>query len=267
MSLAPTEVDELLRFAVEISEQAAEISLRYFRVPLEVQNKLHGAGFDPVTRADREVETFLREKIAARYPDHGIVGEEHGTQAGDSALEWIIDPIDGTRAFISGATAWGSLLGVSHGEKPVAGVVHVPFTRETFFGSEAGAFTRRAGGEPARLQTRMVRELCDAVLYCTHPASFTERADLNRFEQLAAVTKLLRYGGDCYSYCLLALGHVDLVVEGSLQPYDIIPLIPIIEAAGGVVTDVHGEDARHGGVIVAAGNRELHAQALAMMRR
>lgn len=256
---------EVLEFAASIAEDAAQIALRYFRIPLEVQNKLGDGRFDPVTRADREVETFLRERIAARYPGHGIVGEEHGTDVGDGRFEWIIDPIDGTRAFISGATAWGTLIGISEDRLPIAGVAHIPFTGETYFGSVAGSFLRHRG-ETRAIQSRSAT-LGDAVLYCTHPEVFTDPADLANFQRVAREVKLLRYGGDCYSYCLLALGQVDLVIEGSLNPYDIIPLIPIIEAAGGVVTDIAGNSPLAGGVVVAAGSPELHRTALKMMRR
>ena len=260
-----TDVRQLLEFAVQITEAAAPIALRYFRAPLEVQNKRSGNGFDPVTQADREVETFFRREIGQRFPEHGILGEEHGETPGSSRFRWIIDPIDGTRAFISGATAWGTLLAVAHDDTPIVGVVHVPYLHETFYGSRDGAWMKH-GGQLRRLATRPTARLADAILYCTHPESFTDPADRAGFERVAKRSRMLRYGGDCYSYCLLALGQIDLVIEGSLQPYDIIPLMPIIEAAGGVVTDVRGGSAKHGGVIVAAGNAALHEQALALMR-
>ena len=260
-----TDVRELIEFAVQIAEAAAPIALRYFRAPLEVQNKLSGGGFDPVTRADREVETFFRQEIARRFPAHGIVGEEHGETPGSSPFRWIIDPIDGTRAFISGATAWGTLLGLAHNDTPIAGVVHVPYLHETFYGSRDGAWMKH-DGQLRRLATRPTARLADAILYCTHPDSFTHPVDRIGFERVAKRSRMLRYGGDCYSYCLLALGQIDLVIEGSLQPYDIIPLMPIIEAAGGIVTDARGGSAKHGGVIVAAANAALHTQALTLMR-
>lgn len=260
-----TDLRQLLDFAVQIAEAAAPIALRYFRAPLDVQNKRVGSGFDPVTQADREVETFFRREIEQRFPEHGIIGEEHGETPGSGRFRWIIDPIDGTRAFISGATAWGTLLGLVHDDTPVAGVVHVPYLHETFYGSRDGAWMKHSG-ELRRLETRATTRLADAILYCTHPDSFTHPADRLGFERVAKSCRMLRYGGDCYSYCMLALGQIDLVIEGSLQPYDIIPLMPIIEAAGGVITDALGGSAEHGGVIVAAGNAALHAQALALMR-
>ena len=259
------DVKTLLAFGISICEAAAEIALRYFRLPLPVRNKLEGGGFDPVTQADHEVEEFLRQEIAHRFPDHGVIGEEYGQTHGESPWQWIIDPIDGTRAFISGATAWGTLLGLMYNGSPIAGVVHVPYLHETFYGSSAGAWMKH-GEERRMMEVRPTNRLEDAVLYCTHPATFTTEEDREGFDRVARRSRMLRYGGDCYSYCMLALGQIDLIIEGSLQPYDIIPIIPIIEAAGGVVTDVSGASARHGGVIIAAATRELHNEALERMR-
>jgi myo-inositol-1(or 4)-monophosphatase len=259
------EISGMLAFAVELAEAAAPLALRYFRAPLDVQNKLAGGGFDPVTRADREVETFIRDAISQRFPSHGIIGEEHGQAAGTDVWEWIIDPIDGTRSFISGSPAWGTLIGILHDQRPVAGVVHVPFTHETFAGSAAGAWMER-DGERTALRTRPTRTLAEAIICCTHPATFTDNDDRRAFHRVADRCRLLRYGGDCYSYCLLALGQVDLIIEGSLQPYDIVPIMPIIAAAGGVASDARGETAQNGGVIVTAANPTLHAQALALMQ-
>lgn len=256
-----TDVGAALAFAEELLQEAGRIALGHFRQPLDVANKLADGRFDPVTIADREVESFLVERIRARFPDHGIVGEEHGALDGDSRYSWIIDPIDGTRAFISGVPAWGILLGLRDAGRCVGGLVHQPYLEETFSGSAAGGWWLRRG-ERRRLQTRATARLADAILYCTHPSIFPDAEQLAAFEHVAARCRLMRYGGDCYSYCLLALGHIDLVIEGGLQAYDIQPLIPIIEAAGGVVTGRHGEDASNGGFVVAAASRALHAEAL-----
>jgi len=264
-ALADDELRQLLAFAIAIAEDAAPIALRYFRAPLDVQNKLAGTGFDPVTQADREVETFLRQQIGNRFPDHAIIGEEHGHTRGTGKLCWIIDPIDGTRSFISGSPAWGTMLGLMHDDTPVIGVVHVPYLRETFYGSPDGAWMKH-DGEVRAMHTRPTPQVADAVLYCTDPAFIPHGAERTGFKRVAAASRMLRYGGDCYSFCMLALGQVDLVIDGSLQPYDIIPLMPIIEAAGGVVTDVAGNSAQQGGVIVAAANAALHAQALEIMK-
>ncbi len=258
------QIRAFLGSAISIAEDAGPIALRYFRQPLEIENKREGAGFDPVTRADREVEASIRRELARLYPDHGIVGEEEEAVETDSPYCWVIDPIDGTRAFMSGVPAWGILLGLKHGEECIAGVMHQPYLGETFFGAAGRAGMRRAGKE-VELRTSQTRELASAVTYCTHPSMFPAPKDLERFERVASASRMMRYGGDCYSYCLLAHGLVDLVVEGELQPYDIVPLIPIIEGAGGVVTNWQGESATSGGLIVAAANPELHAQALNLL--
>lgn len=260
-----TDAGAALAFAEELVQEAGRIALRHFRQPLDVANKLADGRFDPVTIADREVESFLVERIRARFPDHGIVGEEHGALDGDSRYSWIIDPIDGTRAFISGVPAWGILLGLRDAGRCIGGLMHQPYLEETFTGSPAGGWLSRRG-ERRLLQTRASARLADAILYCTHPTIFPDAGELSAFEHVAAHTRLMRYGGDCYSYCLLALGHIDLVIEGGLQAYDIQPLIPIIEAAGGVVTGRHGEDASGGGFVVAAANRALHAEVLTVLK-
>lgn len=259
--LSPREIREHVEAAASIAEAAGPIALRYFRAELEVADKSDGTAFDPVTRADREVEASIRSELARLFPDYGVLGEEEGVLESDSPLRWVIDPIDGTRAFISGVPAWGILLGLTCVRECLAGVMHQPYLQETFLGTREGAWLRRAGKEQA-LRTRSTRELSSAILYCTHPSMFGSDRDRLGFERVAAASRMMRYGGDCYSYVLLAMGQIDLVIEGGLQPYDIIPLIPIVEGAGGVVTDDRGGPAFEGGIVVAAANRELHARAL-----
>ncbi|MEJ2760920.1 MAG: histidinol-phosphatase [Gammaproteobacteria bacterium] len=254
---------ELLEFAVRIAEDAGRIALRYFRVPLDVTSKSE-SDFDPVTRADRETEARLRQLIVESYPDHGIIGEEQGVTEG-GRLKWIIDPIDGTRGFVSGSPLWGMLLGLLDGEEPLLGVVHNPYLRETFYGSEAGAFYRTAEAEQA-IHTRATASLAEAVLYCTHPAMFDDEAGRLAFARVDKACRFSRFGGDCYGYALLASGYVDLVVEGSLESYDVIPLIPLVRAAGGVISDWDGGPPLHGGRVVAAGSPALHEQALKLLQ-
>ncbi len=259
--LCAEEVDKQIDAAVTIVEAAGPIALRYFRSGVEVADKSAGAAFDPVTRADREVEASIRSELARSFPDHGILGEEEGVLRSDSPLRWVIDPIDGTRAFISGFPAWGMLLGLTSASECLAGTMHQPYLQETFVGTREGAQLRRAG-ERRALHTSRVSDLSSAILYCTHPSMFVAQAHRQGFERVAAASRMMRYGGDCYSYALLAMGQIDLVIEGSLEPYDIIPLIPIVEGAGGVVTDGQGGSALGGGIVVAAANPELHARAL-----
>jgi myo-inositol-1(or 4)-monophosphatase len=260
----PSEIRARLEAAAEIVDAAGPIALRHFRTPLDVANKARGVAFDPVTRADREVESFVRAELARRFPDDGIEGEEEGVTAGASPLRWVLDPIDGTRAFMTGMPAWGILLGLAQGARALAGVMHQPFLRETFLGTDQGAWLRDGAGEKA-LRTRPTAELEGAILYCTDPACFVTPETRAAFERVSAECRLRRFGGDCYAYALIALGQVDLVIEAGLQPYDILPLIPILEGAGGVVSDWRGGSAHAGGLVVAAANPAIHARALARL--
>jgi myo-inositol-1(or 4)-monophosphatase len=262
--LTTEEIADALTFAKEVMLASGEIALKYFRQQYNVDNKLGGQGFDPVTQADREVEAFLRDKLASRFPEFGVIGEEGGTTVGSSDLSWIIDPIDGTKAFISGFPTWGTLLGLQKGGKVLAGLMYQPATSELFYGSAAGGFLQQKG-ESKPLRTRSTSRLADAILYCTHESMFVDPEHLAAFRRIASKSRLQRFGGDCYAYCMLALGQIDLVVEDTLQPYDIVPLIPIIEAAGGVVTDDKGKTPINGGFVIAAATKELYEEAISLL--
>ena len=262
--LTPSKVAEALAFAQQVMQGASAIAMHYFRQPLEVENKLAGRSFDPVTCADRAIEAYLREELGRRFHGFGFIGEEDGVTPGDSDINWVVDPIDGTKAFISGFPTWGILLGLQQGDRVLAGLMCQPVTGELFYGSAAGAFLRQAG-QTVAMQTRQTVRLEEALLYCTHESMFANEDNLARFRRVAAQARLQRFGGDCYSYCMLALGQIDLVVEDTLQPYDIVPLIPIIEAAGGVVTDMQGKTPVAGGFVIAAANRQLHEQVMALL--
>ena len=258
------ELQDMLAFARQTIAAAGAIALQYFRVPLNVENKAGGGHFDPVTRADREIEAYIRDRITTAYPGHAIVGEEAGLRTGRDNYCWFIDPIDGTKAYISGMPLWGILLGLMEGDACRFGLVHQPYMQELYIGSALGAYLYQ-GASTHTMTTRDKVELPDAILYCTHPAMFQSDGDLRLFQQVAARCKLMRYGGDCYSYCLLALGYIDLVMEADLKPHDIVPLIPIIEAAGGKVTDWQGNSAINGGKIIASANSLLHEQVLKLL--
>lgn len=264
ITLTADEIAEAVSFAQQAMQGAGAIALRYFRKPLDVDNKLGDSGFDPVTRADREVEAFLRAELSRRFPKFGLIGEEAGAAPGESGINWVIDPIDGTKSFISGFPTWGMLLGLQQGETVLAGLMHQPVTGEFFVGSEAGGVLQQAG-QTTPLQTRATERLEDAILFCTHESMFVAEANLAAFRRIAAKARLQRFGGDCYAYCMLALGQIDLVVEDTLQPYDIIPLIPIIEAAGGVITDAEGKTPIEGGFVIAAATRQLHDEAMSLL--
>jgi len=254
--LADAALDEYLEFAARVTELAGNAILLHFRSGLGVANK-SPSGYDPVTQADKEAEQIIRAEIARAFPSHSILGEEYGRSSGASPLTWVIDPIDGTRGFMMGLPQWGTLLALNDGSRPVLGVMHQPFVGESFVGSRHGAYLRWAG-QSRLLHTRQVADLNDASLCATHPGMFREGAERTAFEQVARLCKQTRYGTDCYAWCLLAAGLIDLVIETQLNPYDIQALIPIIEAAGGVITNWSGEPACEGGQAIAAGDARLH---------
>jgi myo-inositol-1(or 4)-monophosphatase len=231
-----------------------------------VKNKLGGAGFDPVTVADRAAERVIRAAIAKRFPDHGVLGEEFAAVAGAGVYQWVVDPIDGTRAFIMGSPLWGTLIGLVGGGTPMLGVMDQPFTRERFWGDGKVAHMRGPDGRTRRLKTRRCSGLAEAVLTSTHPDLFGIPKEHAGFGRLKARARMTRYGGDCYGYCLLAAGFVDLVVEAGLKPHDVAALIPIIEGAGGRITTWDNEPAFEGGRILASGDSRMHREALALLR-
>jgi histidinol-phosphatase len=246
--------------------EAGPIALEYFRRSMVVEDKLPGVYYDPVTEADRRIEALIRERLGARFPDHRIVGEEHG-DSGAGTTYWIIDPIDGTRSFISGMPTWGILLGLVVDGKPVAGIMHQPFTGETYLADPSGGARFRRDGRETPLRTRADAELQDAVLYSTHPSMLLHAGMLAPYERLAGRCRLQRWGGDCYAFALVAQGSIDLMVDSLLMPYDIVPLIPIIEGAGGVVTGLDGTLPMRGGTVIAAANARLHAAALEILKQ
>jgi len=244
-----------------LADRAAAVILPHFRSNLAVDHK-GGAAFDPVTAADRDAETAIRNALAEIYPDHGIVGEEFGNEREDAPLCWIIDPIDGTRAFISGQPLWGTLIGLTTSGAPLLGMMDQPFTNERFWTGEKESFYRR-GNETRAIKARPC-PLSEAIVASSTPDMFTG-ANAAPYERLAQAVRLRRFGGDCYNYCLLAMGQIDLVVETDLKSFDILPLIPIIERAGGVVSTWEGGDPREGGRILAAGDPSLHAAAVEVL--
>ncbi|MSP42631.1 MAG: histidinol-phosphatase [Alphaproteobacteria bacterium] len=259
------ELRALIEFAGTLADAARAVILPHFRAPLDVANKKNDGRFDPVTVADREAEQIIRSRIMEEYPAHGILGEEFGSIPGSSGLTWCIDPIDGTRAFIMGVPQWGVLIGLHDGAAPVLGVMDQPFTGERFTGSRLGASVSR-GGKSIALRTRACPYLADAVLTTTHPGAFGKKSEHDAYLRVAAQVRMHRYGGDCYSYAMLAHGLIDLVIETALQPYDIQALIPIIQAAGGVITNWRGGPADQGGQVIAAGDARMHVAALELLK-
>jgi histidinol phosphatase-like enzyme (inositol monophosphatase family) len=258
-SSAAGHLQDLATFAAALASAVRPVSRPWFRHALEVHTK---ADSSPVTLADREVEAMLRGLIAERFPEHGILGEELGASHVDAEYVWSLDPIDGTRSFISGHPLWGTLIALLQGGVSVLGVIDMPVLDERWVGI-AGEPTR-FNGDVCRTSRR--RELAEATLYTTSPDLF-EGDESAAFERLSRSVRMRRFGGDCYSYALLAAGHVDLVLETGLQPYDYLALTPVIQGAGGLITDWSGRalDMRSDGRVLAAANAMLHAQALAFV--
>ena len=251
---------DLAAFLEHLARRSGEAILPFFRSHFSIDNKARGGGFDPVTESDRAAETLIRRLIAEALPAHGIKGEEFPDHQPEAEYVWVIDPIDGTRAFLCGLPVWGTLIGLTRNGQPVLGAMHQPFTGELFVGGFGGAFLKQGGSQRA-LRTRATAELAEARLMTTDPGLFSED-EARAFAGLRADVRLTRYGADCYAYAMLAAGQIDLVVEAGLKPYDIVPLVPIIEAAGGVVSTWDGRPATEGGRILAAANPALHERAL-----
>ena len=256
-------------FVARLADLSGEAILPFFRTALATQDKAHGGPFDPVTEADRAGEVAMRRLIKAQFPAHGVLGEEFGADHTDAPYVWALDPIDGTKSFLCGLPVWGTLIGLLHNGAPCYGMMNQPFTRERFFGDGRAAYWtgpahRGDGVERRRLRTRACAGLAQATVMTTSPLLIgpERRAAYERVERAA---RLPRYGGDCYAYCALAAGHVDLVIEDGLNAYDIVALIPIVEGAGGVVTTWEGGDPARGGAILAAGDARAHAAAMALL--
>jgi histidinol phosphatase-like enzyme (inositol monophosphatase family) len=261
-----TRTPDILEFTYRTALAAGKAILPHFRVALDVADKGGMRGYDPVTVADRAGEAVIRARIARTFPNHGIRGEELGWQTGSSRHTWVIDPIDGTRSFILGQMHWATLIALNDGERVVAGVAHQPYVGETFL-AEAGAPAEwRHGRERRRLRTRRCRSVDEAVLVCTDPTMFRNTRDRAAFRRVADKVRLTRWGGDCYAYCLLAMGLIDVVIESSLHAYDIQALIPIVESAGGSITAWNGGRCDEGGSVVACGDRALHPKVLKLLR-
>jgi myo-inositol-1(or 4)-monophosphatase len=250
-------------FVDQLADAAGEAILPFFRTSLAVEDKSRGGAFDPVTAADRAAEAAMRALIRDKFPEHGVIGEEFGAERTDAEYVWVLDPIDGTKSFISGMPAWGTLIALTRFGEPVFGMMHQPFIGERFSGD--GGAARYRGPRGARdLHVRPCPNLGEALLFTTSPLLMNE-SDRRLFARVEEVARLSRYGGDCYAYCMLAAGHVDLVIETELKPHDIIPLIPIVRGAGGVMTDWEGNGPEQGGRVVVAGDPRVHEAALRVL--
>ncbi|HEX7967716.1 MAG TPA: histidinol-phosphatase [Stellaceae bacterium] len=249
-----------LALAEALADAAGAVIRGYFRQKIAVDDK---SDLTPVTIADREAEAAMRGIIAERFPEHGIIGEEHGRARPDADHVWVLDPIDGTKSFISGIPLFGTLIALVHRGRPVLGVIDQPILRERWLGAAGRATT--LNGAPVR--TRPCASLGAATLFSTAPEIMFKGADAQGFAQLRGAVKLARNGADCYAYAQLASGFIDLVVEAGLKPYDYCALVPVIEGAGGVITDWQGRalDLGSDGRVIAAGDPTLASLARAKL--
>ncbi|MEL7165686.1 MAG: histidinol-phosphatase [Pseudomonadota bacterium] len=256
-------VSTLAAVAHEMADAARAVILPYFRAPDLTADNKDATAFDPVTEADRAAEAAMRDVLAQTRPDDAIIGEEYGTIEGSSGLTWVLDPIDGTRGFVSGTPTWGVLIAVGDTNGPKLGLIDQPYIGERFIGFGGAAEMIGPHGGHA-ITTRAARPLADAILFTTFPEIGTQ-ADRAAFARVADQVQLTRYGMDCYAYALLAAGQIDLVIEAGLANYDIQAPIALIEAAGGIVTNWEGGPVHDGGRALAAANADIHAAALKLL--
>jgi histidinol phosphatase-like enzyme (inositol monophosphatase family) len=266
-ALTSERLNDLDAFLIELNRVSAAEILPLFRGEHGLENKAKAGDFDPVTAADRGAEAAIRRLIAERYPEHGVIGEEHGADRPDAEFVWVIDPIDGTRAFVAGLPVWTTLIGLRFQGEPVLGSIGQPYIGEVFIGSANGA-RMLARGESRPLKVRPCAVLTEAVIATTDPEGYLNGAEIGAWNQVRAAARLARMGCDAYAYAMVAAGHLDMVIESGLKSWDIEAAVPLIEAAGGLVTDWRGERiGREGGQTVIAGDRRCLEEALVALKR
>ncbi len=256
-------IDELCAFAFDLIEASQAKILPCFRKLTLIENKQED-GFDPVTMADRSAEQVMRQMIEEKYPDHGINGEEFPDKPAKGDFTWVLDPIDGTRAFIAGLTSWTTLIGLEYKERPLLGFMHQPYIGETFYGTPQGAFVKNHD-VVRQIHTSPADGLGDALVTTTGLHYYKTRQEKAFLDSLRLNARSVLYDADAYFYSLLAAGHVDIALDARMNRCDIAPLIPIIEAAGGVITTWDGDSARMGGNIIAAASRQLYDMAMKLL--
>ncbi len=261
-----SDFSDRLELAHRLADASGAVIRPYFRRQIDVEEKksTRDGDFDPVTAADKAAEQAIRALIIESYPSDGILGEEFGDTPGTSGYRWVLDPIDGTRAFISGQTMWGSLIALEKNDERVLGILDQPFLRERFIGHGGKAEFHSPEGN-SQLKTRPCETLSQAVISTTHPLTHFTDDEARLFANIESGARLSRYGGDCYAYGLVAMGFIDLVMEAGLQHWDTAAIIPIIEGAGGIVSDWDGKPVSDGGSILAAGDAKVHGEVLALI--
>jgi len=266
--LAPERLAELDAFLVDLNRASAAAILPLFRADHGLVDKGRPGWFDPVTEADRGAEAAIRKLISERYPEHGVIGEEHGSDRPDAEFVWVIDPVDGTRAFIAGLPVWTTLIALRHQGRPVLGSIGQPYIGELFIGSQAAGSRLMARGGERALKVRPCEKLTQATIATTDPDGCFDGAELGAWTQVRAAARLARLGCDAYAYCMVAAGTLDLVVEAGLKNWDIDCAVPLIEGAGGMVTDWRGDAlGPNGGQVAIAGDRRVLDEALVALKR
>jgi histidinol phosphatase-like enzyme (inositol monophosphatase family) len=255
-----------IAFAHRLADASGAAIRPYFRRRIEVAHKPGTHAFDPVTEADRGAERAIRELIERERPHDAILGEEFGEKPGTSGWRWVLDPVDGTRCFITGRHEWGSLIALEQAGTPVLGILDQPVLGERYVGVNGKAALHQ-GGQITPLKVRECADLGDAVLCATDPSAYMSEPQQAAFNRVKARARLTRYHGDCYLFAMLAMGFVDIVIEAGLKPWDIAALIPLVEGAGGIVTAWDGTDCRDGATILATGDRRVHEQAMALLEK
>ncbi len=263
-SLSPDRLSLLETFALELAKVAGGVILPLFRADNGLEDKGVGSIFDPVTAADKGAEAAIRQVVAARYPDHGVIGEEYGEDRPDAEFVWVLDPIDGTRAFIAGLPVWTTLIGLRYHGKPVVGAIGQSYLDEVFVGSANGARLVR-GGEGKAIKARPCPDLASALIATTDPTLFRGET-LEPWKRIRNTARLTRYGCDAYAYAMVALGTLDLVIETGLKAWDVEAAIPIIKGAGGFITDWQGaEIGQNGGQMLICGDARVRDEALRLL--
>lgn len=249
-----------------LADKAASVTLPFFRKILTVDNKLLNGDFDPVTAADHAAEKIISDHLAGVFPDHGLEGEEFGYHREGRRFKWVVDPIDGTRSFIIGSPMWGTLIGLMDRTQPLLGLIDQPFTKERFWSDGMRTFFSQDKSNQKIICTRKCENLDEAILMTTDPELFKEETKRSCFYALRSRVRMTRYSGDCYAYALLASGLVDVILECELKPHDIIPLIPIVQSAGGCLTDWKGNVPVNGGSVLACGDKKLHEKIIKLLQ-
>ena len=257
--------EKMIAFANRLADASGAVIRPFFRQRIEVVHKPGVHAFDPVTEADRGGERAIRAIIERERPNDGILGEEYGEKPGSNGLRWVLDPVDGTRAFITGRHEWGSLIALEENEMPVLGILDQPVLGERFLGVN-GRSVLLTGDSRTPMKVRECPTLGDAILCATDPSSYMSLDQQAAFARVKAAVRMTRHHGDCYIFAMLAMGFVDMVIEGPLKRWDIAALIPIVEGAGGVITGWDGAPWRDGETVLACGDRRVHEEAIKLLK-